>query len=140
MGRPKGSKNKKKTPNKIITKKTDKLTTIAAVNFKTLEFIGIYNNPTHAAKVLFDQSAYNARIRMCAENKTSQIKGITFVWVNDANGFTTETIQEVIQTAKEKKLFQKKPLSFNLKIINKMTNEDYLLLNKLHNKYTTEND
>jgi hypothetical protein len=125
MGRLKGSKNKKSNTKKII----------AAINFKTLEFIGIYNNPNHAAVVLFDQSAYNTRIRMCADNETLKVKDITFVWVNYENGFTTETIKEVIEIAKQRKLSQSRALTFTCKMMNIMEKEEVIFLNQLYNKY-----
>jgi hypothetical protein len=127
MGRPKGSKNKTISKPRIV----------AAVNFHTLEFIGIYNNPSHASKVLFDHPTYNTRIRKCADNEITKVNNIIFVWVNDENGFTTETIKDVIQKAKQQKVSKPRSLTFTLKIMNKMEHEEIKLLNNLYNKYVT---
>lgn len=108
---------------------------VGAIKYETLEFLGIYKSPHQAASVIFEQSAYGSRIRMCADDEIIKVKGIIFVWVDDSQGLTAETIAEVKKMAAEKKILTPKDMKFTLKMVKKMTQEEFKLLSDLFNKY-----
>ena len=88
-------------------KKGVKSTPVAAFAHDTIEFIGIYNSPYHAAKVLWDRPEAGQRIKHCAEGMVERVKDRTFVYVDLSSGFTAETIEEATERAKKRKTLKK---------------------------------